>query len=281
MIGCENIGKTTDNILVRDNIFYDNQISALALGGFDYPNRGKVITCRFSNNTCYKNNYNNDQNGEIVLTYSENCVIENNIFYLSAQNFLAAASISQPSLTFDYNLVYSDNSPANLGTNWNGMEYVSFAAFVANTGTNTYSNIGNPLFVDANITSPNFHILANSAAKEAGNPLFFTGLNETDIDGENRKAGLVDCGIDEYYANTSIEPALQMILIYPNPVADKMLILGENIKGFSIYNQFGENVREIVNNQAVKIEIDLSELPSGLYFLQTNTGICAKIVKVK
>lgn len=199
-VGCENVGKTTDNIIVRNNIFYDNQICAIAMGGYAYPSgSGKVTNCKIRNNTCYKDDFKGDGAGELYLTYSENSVIENNIFYLSSQNILVFAELSQPSLSFNYNLIYSDNTPANMEADWNGTYYSSFSTFKNGTATNANTVIGNPLFVTAAISNPNFHIAAGSAAKEKGNPGFVADINEKDMDGEDRISGIIDCGADEYY----------------------------------------------------------------------------------
>ncbi len=49
-VGCENQGKTTSNITVRNNIVYNNEVAGLSLGGFDYPTTGKVIDCTVTGN---------------------------------------------------------------------------------------------------------------------------------------------------------------------------------------------------------------------------------------
>lgn len=199
-IGCENTGKTTDSIIVRNNIFYDNQVCAVALGGYAYPGgSGKVINCTVTNNTCFKNDFLNNGNGELYLSYSENSIIENNIFYLSSQNIIAYTELGQPSLRFNYNLFFSDNSPADMEADWNGNSYNSFSAFKTGTATNTNSLIGNPMFVNTVAAPFDFHITAASAAKEAGDPSFVAAVSERDMDNEIRIAGVVDCGADEYY----------------------------------------------------------------------------------
>ncbi|MFT3680576.1 MAG: right-handed parallel beta-helix repeat-containing protein [Ferruginibacter sp.] len=200
-VGCENKGKTTDSIIVRNNIFYDNEVCAVALGGYAYPSgSGKVTNSTITNNTCYKNNFKNDWTGELYLSYSEKSVIENNIFYLSDHNTFAYAELTQPSLKFNYNLFFSNNGAENLHADWNGVSYNSFTAFKGGTLSNTNSKIGNPQFANGNIAAPDLHITATSAAVDAGDPLFVPALSERDIDNEMRVTGTVDCGADEYYA---------------------------------------------------------------------------------
>ncbi|MES2430820.1 MAG: right-handed parallel beta-helix repeat-containing protein [Bacteroidota bacterium] len=202
-IGCENQGKTTDNIIVRNNIFLNNQICAIALGGYAYPNgSGKVTNCTIRNNTCFKNDYKNDGTGELYLSYSERCTIENNIFYMSPQNVLAYTELTQPFLNFNYNIFFSNNSPANFETDWNGTFYESFTAFKNGTGTNANSKVIDPQFINDVLSSPDaildFHLNGSSPAQEAGNPSFVAAFTERDMDGDLRVSGIVDCGADEY-----------------------------------------------------------------------------------
>ena len=161
-----------------------------------------VSNSAIQNNTCYKNDYSNTGYGELYLSYSEHCLIENNIFFLSAANQWMYAELGQPSLNFNYNNVYSDNSPANLQADWNGTSYSSFATFVTASATNNHSIVGNPLLNAANITAPDFHIKIGSAAINAGDPLFIAATEERDMDNQFRVSGIVDCGADEYYPST-------------------------------------------------------------------------------
>ncbi|MGG9971707.1 right-handed parallel beta-helix repeat-containing protein [Ferruginibacter sp. SUN002] len=203
-IGCENIGKTTDNITVRNNIFYNNQVCAIAMGGYAYPSgSGKVTNCTIKNNTCFKDGYDlNASMGELYLSYSENSIIQNNIFYVSTQNFLGYAELGQPSLNFNYNLFYSDNTPANLEADWNGTSYSTLATFKSGTNTNANSPIGNPLFYIDPLAPPDalpdFHLTTGSAAIDKGNPGFVAAATERDIDHALRVLNIVDCGADEF-----------------------------------------------------------------------------------
>ncbi len=200
-IGCENVGKTTDSIIVRNNIFYDNEIAAIAMGGYEYPSgSGKVTHAIIRNNTCFKDDFKNDGNGELYLSYSENSIIENNIFYLSNQDILAYSERGQPGLKFDYNIFYSDNDPNNFETDWNNSNYSSFSAFKAGTGTNNNSKVANPQLVNAILPNPDFHLKNTSPAIDAGNPSFISAKTEMDIDLQQRISGIVDCGADEYWA---------------------------------------------------------------------------------
>jgi hypothetical protein len=272
-INCANVGKTTDSITVRNNIFYDNEISALALGAYDYPNgSGKVTNSIFCNNTCYYNDYLNSGTGEINLAYSENTVIENNIFYVSTQGILAYAGLTQPGITFNYNDFFAQSGNSNFTCNWNGNTYTTYAEFVSGTGTNANSIFSDPQFVNANVSNPDFHIEANSPCINAGNPNYKAATGETDIDNEVRTNGIVDCGADEYYSkivtsdHLNTEPGFEL---YPNPAHAYFTIKTENkINNIEVYNSIGQ-LQKINIGQSKYI--DISEWSPGIYFVRIKT----------
>ena len=90
-IGCENVGKTTSNVVVRSNWIFKNVDAGIVMGGFDFPSgSGKVINCQFTNNSCYGNDQDaGDVNAEINISYTENCEIKNNIFFINNPSGLA------------------------------------------------------------------------------------------------------------------------------------------------------------------------------------------------
>lgn len=271
-IGCENIGKTTDAISIRNNIFYDNQICAIALGGFAYPSgSGKVTNSTIRNNTCFSNDFTNSGNGELYLSYSENSILENNIFYTNSNNNFAYAELTQPNLISNYNTFYCPGGTNNLFSSWNGTNYTGFSAFVTGTSSNTNSIFTNPNFTLANITTPDFHLLSNSLAINAGKPSFIAATNETDFFGELRIEGsVVDCGADEFGTtlnNTTFE-TVNHIKIYPNPTSDYVYFIGinENVE-ISLFSSNGTKLKE-----TKKMFLNIQDLPNGLYFLKITEG---------
>ena len=79
-VGCENPGKTANNIIVRNNVAWHNREAGIGIGGYNYPTTGKVTNSKIHNNTCYDNCRSNNGDGELLIEYTENCIIENNIF---------------------------------------------------------------------------------------------------------------------------------------------------------------------------------------------------------
>lgn len=72
------------------------------------------------------------------------------------------------------------------------------------------------------------------------------------------------------------------IRIYPNPVNDKFILETntEIEKNLVIYNNLGLEVRKINNEgKGTKIEIDISTLPKGIYFIETEF-FRHKIIKI-
>ncbi|MBC7451955.1 MAG: right-handed parallel beta-helix repeat-containing protein [Cytophagales bacterium] len=288
-VGCENKGKTTDGIIIRDNVFYDNEICAIALGGFDYPaGSGKVINSSIRNNTCYYNDYSKSGTGELYLSYSENSVIENNIFYLSTQNRLVYAELTQPSLAFNYNIFYCVAGAASFFADWNGKSYSSFSSFVTGSATNANASFANPLFVSAGITNSDFHIGSTSPAVNAGNAAFVAASGETDMDGQGRTSGKVDCGADEYYLITAVVNAVDAghtFSIYPNPSVDYCTIVSgtNDIRYIIVYDRAGTKIAAYVFEK--ELQISVQEYASGLYYIvgldEHQLPVCTKTILVK
>ncbi len=199
-IGCENIGQSTSNVVVRSNIIYDNDDAGIALGGYDFPSgSGKVVDCRFVNNTLYDNDRNAGGLGgvstDIFLTYSENCRLENNIIYSdnSSEQFLYLDAVNPIGLSLDYNLFYADGIYT---FDYNGALYPTFDAYQTGTGQDISSKTADPLFVST--AQRDFHLTENSPAINMGNPNFIPEMDETDFDGDQRLAGSrVDIGAYE------------------------------------------------------------------------------------
>lgn len=279
-VGCEKTGATTDSIIIRNNVFYDNEISGIAMGGFDYPSgSGKVTRALIRNNTCLSNDYSNSGVGELYLTYSENSTIENNIFYTSSQNQLAYAELTQPALYFDYNVVYSAGGNAGTSVDWNGTFYTSFSAFISGSSTNSHAVFGDPLLASTSLNAPDFHIAANSPAVNGGNPSTTVLSDETDYFNELRvEQNVIDCGADEYGSTTAgmTEWMQQTMLVYPNPATSDVTVLMDSpIKHYGIYNLAGEKMLSGSGNQP----IDVSGLATGLYFIRVSDGTTVSTVK--
>lgn len=203
-IGCENNGAAPNDpsaseIVVRNNLIYNNGISGIALGGYNYPISGKVETTTLSNNSCFNNDTANSYSGEMLITYVENSIIENNVFYTNnSEKVLYTSSTANPTLSLNYNVFYSPSGVNDIVIEINGTEYNEFSSYQTGESQDANSLFANPLFVSTAIPNPNLHLQSMSPAVDAGNPSFFSVPGEVDMDGANRKVGAnVDCGADE------------------------------------------------------------------------------------
>jgi len=271
-IGCENLGKTTSGIMVRNNLIYDNDDAAIAMGGFDFPSgSGKVIDCSFINNSCYNNDLAENGvggvTGEVSISYTENCRLENNIFYAgnSADLVLYVEDVNSINLVLDYNLYYILGSSE---FEFDGVSYATLANYQLGTSQDLHSIFGDPEF--ENILTSDFHLSASSPAIDKGNPNFVAAVGETDLDGDNRvQDQRVDMGSDEYgmTVGAHIQTDQDCILIYPNPFSDKVVIDGDfNNYEIKVFNSVGTLLADY-SGAASPLSIDLDALGEGVYFI--------------
>ena len=193
-IGCENVGKTATNVVVRDNFAYLNDEAGIGIGGYSYPLlSGKVVNCSVLNNSLYGNATLGNGNGELLIEYTEGCVIQNNIFS-ATNNRLLVATLNSMGLDLNYNLWNTTGNATNATVDFNGTIYSNFAAYKAGTGKDANSIFANPNYLANN----NLRISSNSPAINKGNPAFTAAMGETDYDGEPRvQLSRVDMGADE------------------------------------------------------------------------------------
>lgn len=96
-------------------------------------------------------------------------------------------------------------------------------------------------------------------------------LKQTDFDGKFEYSAIIsvkNCG--EY---------LSELIVYPNPTSGKFSIQASSEFSIEIYNVFGEKIFSAQINSG-KTEIDISEQPSGIYFLQIKSENGTVIKKI-
>ena len=82
----------------------------------------------------------------------------------------------------------------------------------------------------------------------------FTALEFTKITASSEDASLT---VEEIAATDFVK-------VYPNPTTDKLIIVSKNIQKSILYNVSGQSVLESDRN-----ELNVSELPTGIYLLHT------------
>lgn len=197
-IGCENPGRTTSGIVVRDNLVFHNTVAGIGFGGYD-TDRGATVGCTFRHNTLVHNDTTRTGSGEIVVqvahgnTISHNVVVSHDAGVVLTNYFSAAWSHDN---LFDRNLYFTAGGPASATFVWQDEEYGSFDAFRAASGQDVRSLFADPLLIDP--AGLDCHLRAGSPAVDAGDPAFTAAAGERDLDGEPRVCGArVDLGADE------------------------------------------------------------------------------------
>ena len=274
-VGCENNGAapndpSASDITVINNTLYNNGVTGIAFGGYNYPVSGKVETTEIRNNTLYGNDTQNTYSGEMYISYVENSTIENNIFSsTNVDKVLYIVEADNPTLTFDYNLYYCPTGENDMTIEVNGTGYYEWSTYQANSGQDANSDFADPLLVDTDVTNFDGHLDSTSPAIDNGNPSTGLILDEVDLDGENRISTTIDIGADEYYTTTGIHVYAQLddICIYPNPFQDIVNVAGD-LQNFEIgvYDSLGNLVDDYTGSTS-PLTIDLSTLGTGLYFL--------------
>ena len=222
-IGCEVPDWVTSDIILRNNLAWHNDHAGIAIGGYNYlempaepmdPVSGKVVSCQVLNNTCYDNSQFIGGEGELVVSYTEDCIIKNNIFYSKTLlGKIIAVELNgdgneSVNLVMDYNLFYHqyDIAPITVEAfiEWYDNPVLIVDIF-DDTDQNENSVFADPRFVD--VTIADFHLGSHSPAFDAGDPAYMPMMNEVvDIDGENRvKFDFVDIGADEAAVNLPVE----------------------------------------------------------------------------
>ena len=274
-VGCEENG-TVSNVIVKNNLIFNNKQGGLAVGGYTTATTGQVLNSTFRNNTFFQNNSMNDGTGELSLTKLSSCIFENNIFYTNSQNVLMSIDNISPQTgnAFNYNSWFTpSNNANNITVNWRTSTYTTFAAYKTATSQEGNSIYNNPGLVNPVLPTPDLHLLFSSVCIDAGMPAMALGGGETDYDGNARIIGLfIDIGAFEFDATQGVKPwerNSNQSFFYPNPFSFETIIsfdinlINADLK---VYNTFGEEIKEVKNISGREIKINRDQLTEGIYF---------------
>lgn len=273
------------NYFIQNGWFIENSTD---IGGAIYTEEGyaSIFNAVFKGNTATM--------GGAILNYQLSTPNYYNLtFYGNTAQSGGALYNSGSSTHFIYNSIFWGNS-ANEGNEiYNNATSVATLHYslIINDSENVVEGNGftcnqcidgDPLFADP--ANNNFLISENSPAIDAGDPntisMGFPHINGNSIDivFNPRFVEVIDIGAYEWNENLSIESVENPIsvMVYPNPTPGLININSEkNIVEIQLYTALGQRLsvgsKQTTSNKA---SFDLSEFPTGLYFLliQTSEG---------
>jgi len=258
---------SSTNLSAYNNIFDGN--SSEGFGGTIHC-QGSVPSNSFVNNTFYNNSTLNTQGSAGIYMDGGVHHILNNIFY---ENKMSNGSTTATGADVRF---YNST-----GSTFLNNLYQTGSTNPEN-GNIGYDGNNNPLFVDAE--NGDFSLQATSPCINAGsNTHYLSAYDQTDfLSNERVQGGIVDMGAVEFTINTSgiihHTQTEEPLVFYPNPV------------------KTGEKVHvQLIDNQSLQL-LDLSgkvtctfhgqigensiliDVPTGMYFLQSNDGKRIKII---
>lgn len=279
-VSCENIGKTSSDILLRNNFIYNNSSAGIQMGGYDYPNgSGKVTHCQILNNSLFNNSTLNAYDGELTLTYSEDCEVVNNVFYannLEAQLFtLEDVEEVPPGLILNSNCWYHPDGISNSFIYWNGQDFESLNDFTAATGFEMNGIFIDPLLVSVNTAVPDLHLQSTSPLINAADQSYANLAGSFDIDQQERILDLLDMGADEFQESAGIKQVntILNLHVFPNPTSDYFYADLNQMPGTSImlfiFDSKGCLVKQMkASNTNGQLRVNISELNPGQYVVR-------------
>lgn len=264
-LASEHFGRSTDSIIVRNNVLYNNHVLGISLGGYDSgmgPGGGSAENCVVVNNSLYNNHTStrpqDDFGAEIYL---QNRCLDN---------------------TFKNNVVYATAGRARVledGILNSGNVFGTNLYFGSNVGTAQGQTVGaDPLFLD--VSNGNLKLGNGSPAVDVGENLSVDLMGTEDFDGGPRVIGnVVDLGAYEREDSTVSFPealgAEEVMRLYPNPVGDHCwLRLSEKIKveGMHWVDALGRRIEALWWLRGGGVyRVETSYLPEGAYILQVKT----------
>jgi hypothetical protein len=168
-LASEEPGKTTKDIIVRNNFVSRSSQGNIQLGGYE-STRGSAVNISIVNNTTF-----GAKSGEIVVQFnSSNVTIKNNILFASNNSEYIAQWGSNNSAVNVRNNIYYGAGTTSIGV-W----------------PDTLAKFINPLLVNGYI---DMHLQKLSPAKDQG---ISVNHGDLDFDGQARMNGVVDIGADE------------------------------------------------------------------------------------
>ncbi|TDQ43010.1 choice-of-anchor Q domain-containing protein [Aureibacillus halotolerans] len=195
-IASEHLGKTTSDVIVRNNLVCHNHFTGIALGGYD-TERGTTIDSQVSNNTLYMNDTEDLWGGQLLLQYgTKNNAIVNNIMIAGEGALLISNGFTENTGNIVDNNLYFTTSGNTYDARWlwKNELYTGMNEYQAQTDNDANSIFADPLFISED--QENFRIESDSPAIDQG--IDSVPLGDVDYSGQPRLVGdKVDLGAFE------------------------------------------------------------------------------------
>lgn len=258
------------NVLVADN---DINLTALDIFRSDW-NNGSTLDVVINNSTFVNNDYNGTYGNSITASGngSVNLNVNNSIFWQNTVNGTSATRDISNGLDEHYD-VFIRNSIANLSSN--AGTYGTFSATNVTTLDPTTDNLN--LDAEYKPTSASNYIV-----DQGDNAYYDVALfGDLDLSGNDRVFNTtIDLGAYEYNAAALSTDNFEIntnVFIYPNPAIDIVKIkTNQRVINVSLFNLKGQKVLNIANQS----QINISNLPSGIYFLNITTNQSNQTIKM-
>lgn len=259
------------NVLVADN---DINVAALDIYREDW-NNGSTLDVIINNSTFVNNDYNGTYGNSITASGngSVNLNVNNTIFWQNTVNGTAATRDISNGLVSTYD-VFIRNSIANVSSNA-GTYGGTFSA----TNVTTLDPATDNLNLDAEYKPTS---ASNYIVDQGDNAYYDEALfGDLDLSGNDRVFNTtIDLGAYEYNSTLSVDDISldeNTVKLYPNPATDVVNIkTNQTIKNVAVFNVNGQKVLDIANQS----QINISNLPIGMYFLNINTNQSNQTIKI-
>lgn len=202
-IASEHHGRTTSNVIIRNNLVYSCNGAGISLGGYD-NSVGSTSGCHIVNNTTFHNDTIGSGSGELMIQYFPasgitSNVVENNIFCAGKQALFMSNPFSKPEVTLNHNLYHALGRYPSW--QWSNKTYASLSKFAYATGQDKASLDEDPKFTNTSV--PTLSVLPSSPAINAGDNLGPSVVGTADFAGGPRtNGGKIDIGAYELIPST-------------------------------------------------------------------------------
>ncbi len=253
-LASEHKGKSTQDIIVRNNFVSGSFLTNIMAGGYNYD-KGNAFNIAIVNNTTYKG-----RQGEVALQFNcDTIIIKNNIFYgETGQAYLQdwGRGNTNTNISVNNNIYYGGSTSSPGAWSDSNAKYVN--PQLMNPPTNMNLSSGSPA-INAGI---------NLGNDKNGNPL----SGKQDFNNQNRIVdGIIDIGADEYQSITGINNQHLSLYfkIFPNPTTSVLNIENNSDEGFkiTITNIRGQQIQTMQLKKETKDNVNMTSWNPGVYFL--------------